>query len=526
MNDKRVISATLNPQDVTRQLYTNWRERFALPLLIGVLIFGALALFPAVNASDSYVLDSILIISYLLTLIVTIIRFSYTIRISVFLLSIFMIGVGELITHNILGDSLFFFLAFTVFSTMMLSPRAGIYSIGINIFTLVILGSLILNDNLKLLNPLATPAGVEDWLSAGFAIIMFGIVIILGFRSLEKEFFDAQTQIDSTLNTLEQERNNLENKVRERTQQLRKINEIDRNVSEILDTNLLFSHAAKLIENEFGLYYTAFYIINPTGKWADLKYASGEAGKVLSENKHRVDLDGRNIIAKALQSKTWQIASDLSQIRIENPLLPYTRSQLALPLLIGDTALGVLDLHSTKDDVFTAQDVDTYQNMANGIATAIENSRLFQEAQQSLAELRATQRQYLQNAWGSLSGGQALEYELGEQDNNSENNIHVPLVLRDQIIGQVEMADSGEWSPEQKNVVEAIVAQATLALENARLVEESQITATQERLSNEIISKIWASSNMDSIMQTVVREIGRSLEATEVEIEVSMDDKE
>ncbi|HRJ76221.1 MAG TPA: hypothetical protein PLX90_09495, partial [Anaerolineales bacterium] len=177
-------------------------------------------------------------------------------------------------------------------------------------------------------------------------------------------------------------------------------------------------------------------------------------------------------------------------------------------------------------NTFTSQDVDAYQNMANGIATAIENSRLFQEAQQSLAEMRATQRQYLQSAWDSLTIEKPLEYELGENDPSNQNALEIPLSLRDQVIGQIHMANTSEWTPEQKNLVEAIVAQATLALENARLVEESQYTAAQERLTNEIIAKIWSSSNMDNILQTAVRELGRSLEATEVEIEISMDEQD
>jgi GAF domain-containing protein len=195
-------------------------------------------------------------------------------------------------------------------------------------------------------------------------------------------------------------------------------------------------------------------------------------------------------------------------------------------LKIGDTVLGVVDMHSTKENAFTAQDVDAYQNMANGIATAIENSRLFQEAQQSLAEMRATQRQYLQSAWDTLTIEKPLEYELGESDPSNQNSLEIPLSLRDQVIGQIHMANTSEWTPEQKNLVEAIVAQATLALENARLVEESQYTAAQERITNEIIAKIWSSSNMDNILQTAVRELGRSLEATEVEIEVSMDEQD
>ncbi|MBL8051341.1 MAG: hypothetical protein JNM46_08975, partial [Anaerolineales bacterium] len=339
MNNDLFNQPVIYPEDVTRQLYTNWRERFVLPLLIGTLIFGLGALIPAVLSSTNTILSSIFVMSYLLTAVVTVVRFSYFVRMVVFLLSIYMLGISTLLTYSALGVSLFYFLALIIFATMMLSIRAGIIAIVIDVLTYLIFGWLMLSERLLPLNPLSTPANLQDWISVGAATVMFGVVIILGFRSLEREFFEAQKQIDSTLNALKEERNNLEERVQERTYQLKKINEIGRNVSEILDADQLFKRASKFIENEFDCYYTAFYLVDVTGKWADLKYASGEAGKVLKENKHRVDLDGKNNVAKAIRAKTNQIAADINQIRLENPLLPYTRSQLVLPLIIGDTVL-------------------------------------------------------------------------------------------------------------------------------------------------------------------------------------------
>ena len=119
-----------------------------------------------------------------------------------------------------------------------------------------------------------------------------------------------------------------------------------------------------------------------------------------------------------------------------------------------------------------------------------------------------------------------MTYALGDNDQSIGNEMDIPLVLRDQIIGQLQLINAAEWSPEQKNLVEAIVTQAVLALENARLVEESQSIASREKLANEIISKVWASTSLEGILQTTVRELGRSLEAAEVEIEISMDKSE
>ena len=515
-----------NPEEATRLLYKNWREQFAIPLLLGVLVFGAIVLIPAINASTSLIVDALFITAYMLTGLVTVIRFSYFIRMSVFLLGVYVLGLGELITHGILGDSLIFFFGLIVFATILISPRAGILTVVINILTFLFFFYLFLNVKITPLNPYASPSQLADWFSATGVIIMFGVVVIIGFQRLESQFTQAQKEIDTTLNALKIERNTLESKVEERTQQLRKINEIGRFVAAILEPEDLLSRALQRIDSEFKFYYTAFFLVNTSGQWAELNAATGEAGRVLRENKHRLDVNGNSTVAKAIRTREGQImrSGKLEEsVYQDNPLLPYTRSQIVLPLIVGDLILGALEIHEAQENAFLPADLNTFQNMANEIAIALENARLFQEAQQTLAEMRATQRQYLQGAWQSLTEEKDLTYALGDNDPSAGNDLEIPLALRDQIIGQIQLTNTTEWGPEEKGLVEAIVTQAVLALENARLVEESQSIAAREKLANEIITKVWASSSMDGILQTAVRELGRSLEAAEVEIEISMD---
>jgi GAF domain-containing protein len=318
--------------------------------------------------------------------------------------------------------------------------------------------------------------------------------------------------------------------VEDRTLQLQKINEISRFVAAILEPDELLARALHRIEAEFKFYYAAFFIMNTNGQWAELKAATGEAGRVLRENKHKLDVNGNSAVAKAIRTREGVITvgGKPGQPHFDNPLLPYTRSQIVLPLFVGDVILGALEIHETQENAFLQADLNTFQNMANAIAISLENARLFQESQQSLSEMRATQRQYLQGAWQTLTQEKDLNYALGDNEisTGNENEIEIPLALRDQIIGQLNLISTTEWTPEQKSLVEAIVLQAALALENARLVEESQSIAAREKLANEIISKVWASTSMESILQTTVRELGRSLEAAEVEIEISMDKNE
>ena len=515
-----------SPEEETRLLYKSWRERFAMPLLIGSLIIGVFILIPAVQSAGNIYIKAIFIATYVMIGIVTVIRFSYSVRIGVFLLGIYALGLSELFRYGILGDCSIFFFGLIVFATLLLSPRIGIISTVIVILTIILSDWFLQSEQSALSNPFISSAILQDWISASAMITMFGVITILGFQRLERAFLEAQKQIDASVNTIKDERNNLEKIVVERTQQLRRVNEIGRILTAVLNPDELLARAVQLIGDEFKCYYTAIFLTDDSGQWAELNVATGDAGKVLRENKHRLDINGKNAIGTAIRTKQVRILSDTGpdSVRFDFPLLPYTRSQIALPLTIGERVIGALEMHSTKEKAFSQQDADTYQNLANQVAIALENSQLFTEAQQSISEMSATQQQYLQGVWLSLAAEQKLEHTLGDSNTAGNQEIEIPLTLRDQVIGQINMASLNEWTPEQKNLIESIATQAALALENARLVEESQSIAIRERLANEVTSKIWASTTIDSILQTTVRELGRALEAAEVDIVVSMDD--
>jgi hypothetical protein len=151
-----------NPEEATRLLYKNWREKFAMPLLIGALISGIFVLIPAVDSAGSPILKALFITTYILLGIVTVLRFSYTIRISVFLLNAYALGLGELLRYGILGDGTFFFLGLIIFATLLLSPRAGIGVMVMAILTTVVTGWLMLTETIAPLAPFTPPAIVQD----------------------------------------------------------------------------------------------------------------------------------------------------------------------------------------------------------------------------------------------------------------------------------------------------------------------------------------------------------------------------
>ncbi len=334
-------------------------------------------------------------------------------------------------------------------------------------------------------------------------------------------------QFNRMVSHLENLQTTLEQQVAERTRQLAATTEVGRVAATSLDPDKLLAKIVPLFHEQFGYYFAAVYLLDPSGRWAELREATGEAGRVLKQNRHRLEVSGKNMVGAAIRERTpriAQVASEEKQ-RFENPLLPYTRSEVALPLMVGEHVLGALDVQSTRESDFGPQVLETMKNMAGQVAITLENARLFQEAQQIIKEMRAVQQQYLLEGWSGFSKeSQGMEYRLGDEEPDEDTrSLEVPISLRDQILGQIVLESKEEWTPDQQSLVDAIATQAAIALENARLVSESRQIALRERMVAEINSKIWSSATIDGVLQTVIKELGRRLDASSATVELHLD---
>lgn len=333
-------------------------------------------------------------------------------------------------------------------------------------------------------------------------------------------------QFNRMVARLESLQSTLEQQVVERTKQLAATNEVGRVAASSLDPEQLLARVLPLFPEQFGYYYAAIYLLDPSGKWAELKEATGEAGRVLKQNRHQLEVSGKSMVGTAIREQSpriTQIASDEKQ-RFDNPLLPYTRSEIALPLMVGNRVLGALNVQSAREADFGPHVIETMKNMASQVAIALENARLYQEAQQVIKELRTVQQQYLLQGWsGFTEDHDHLEYRIGDEDDENPITLDVPISLRDQVLGEILLEGQREWTPEQQSLVDAVATQAAIALENARLVSESRQIALRERMVAEINSKIWASATIDGVLQTVIKELGRRLNASSATIEVNIE---
>ena len=196
---------------------------------------------------------------------------------------------------------------------------------------------------------------------------------------LAATFNSMTAQLRSTVSVLEE-------RVQERTAQLRGSSEVGRAAASILDTDQLLGEVVNLISNHFGFYYAAVFLVDDAGAWAMLREATGDAGRALKERGHRLEVGGQSMVGTVVRTKKSRIALDVGTeaVRFANPLLPETRSEITLPLVVGQQVLGALDVQSVQAAAFDEAFAAVLQAMADQIAIALSNSLQFQAAQAAL----------------------------------------------------------------------------------------------------------------------------------------------
>jgi len=189
---------------------------------------------------------------------------------------------------------------------MFFSPRGGIVSLTITLITFGTMSWLILTGRVILVTPI--PAALADWISNSVITLLFSVIIIVGFQHLDAEFLVAQKKREEAARELENQNMHLEDRVAERTLQFKTVNEVGRAASSVLDPDELIDQVANLITDQFKYYYTALFLVDPTRRWAELKSATGEAGRVLKESKHRLEVGGKSMVGTAISTRSPRVA--------------------------------------------------------------------------------------------------------------------------------------------------------------------------------------------------------------------------
>jgi GAF domain-containing protein len=312
------------------------------------------------------------------------------------------------------------------------------------------------------------------------------------------------------------------------------------------------------------IYHAQIFLIDDTRQNARLVASTGEVGKKLMERQHSLLVGSQSVIGQVTAKRRPVIARANSQdgVHRRNEFLPDTAVEAAFPMLIGDGVIGALDLQSKNNDAFEADDVPIFQALADNIAIAIDNARLFEETEkrlhenqqlviqsrQAAAEVERLNRRLTGGIWEdyltqqSVTPGlsidltnqasspdaawtpgiqQAIQHNQPVQSQQTDRQIvTVPLRVRGQAVGamEFELDENNTLSAEDMAMIEEVSEQLGLAAESNRLFETSQRMAQREALVNEIATRLQSSSSVEMTLNAAARSLKEALNANKVVI--------
>jgi GAF domain-containing protein len=443
--------------------------------------------------------------------------------------------VANFLFNGITGAGMGFLIAHSLAVSVLLGQKAHYVSLAVVSLTYIAFGWLMGRSILPSRFPVEdlTSHSIKAWSIMTTRFIMLLALISSTFLSLINGLENSILKQAALSDELTIEKENLEIRVQERTErldlrveQLRTIAEISRSISSILDHETLFQNVVNLLKDRLDLYYAGIFIVEETGQFAILRAGTGEAGRQMLANGHRLQVGGTSMIGWSVINRMPGIALDVGQeaVRFNNPLLPETRSELALPILSKDNAIGALTIQSDKPNAFDEEDILIFQGISDSLSVALENARLFQQTQDNLNEIRYLSRQYLQETWGSFmqtTGSLTSEFEnpLIAASSTPTYSHTIPVFLRNEPIGEIILETADEaLSSEDQQLINSITAQAVLSLESTRLLQETQRQAIQEEKINQISAQFTNAFDIQGVLETALKEISQLPSVSEIAV--------
>ena len=490
-------------------------------------------------------------------------RLPYLLR-SAFILSILAVVSGiDLVRNGLGGSGPLYLLTLALTGGALFGIRAGVFTFILAIAGEIFIGWLIMTGQIP------SPASAPSTTSGISEIWMFNILsLILCGVCLAGAVFQFSSGLSITLmnlrvltKTLETERSQLEGRVDQRTQelkykaaQLEAARQVAAKIAAQTDIDTLLNTAVDVVREQFGYYYVAAFFPDSDRQFAVLRAGTGEAGQQMLERGHSLRIGEVGIVGYVMSAGEPRITGNVEEdpAHYKNPFLPETRSEMAVPMKLGEQIVGVLDVQSTRRNSFSADDVDVLQTIADQLASALDKARLLEQYQKNLAASQESAQVLTREAWhqhlrksrpGTAYRYKQLKVEQIEADPKELNEIiwqnevitsnegganrilHFPVRLRNQTLGVVKLTiAANQATPEMLSLLQNAVDRMAVSLDNVRLLEEIQTRAERERMVGEIATKVRAATNIEAILSTTAQELGRSLGVSEVVVQLTSKD--
>ena len=340
----------------------------------------------------------------------------------------------------------------------------------------------------------------------------------------------------------------LEQRVADRTASLARRNAhleaislVGQEAASATNPNTLLDIAVNAISDNFGFYHTGIFVLDEDQEWAILRAASSDGGRRMLNRGHRLRVGQVGIVGNVSETGRPRIAFNVGEdaVWFNNPDLPETQAEMALPMATEDEIVGVLDVQSRRQDAFSEDDINTLQLMADQITVALSNAQTLEALEATVTELRDLQVDYSRRGWARVTERMrpvAYEYDrvsvspvppLPVPDDLAEGAVahkivmdgDEPVVMEalrvgDQTLGYLGLSDPQRtWSEEELTLVESVGEQIALALDNARLFEDTQRNERQQVLISRMLQVASDPEiGTDQILSEIVRLLADGLD--------------
>ncbi len=317
---------------------------------------------------------------------------------------------------------------------------------------------------------------------------------------------------------------------------------VAREAAALQDPDILLREVVRLISEKFGFYHVGIFLIDEAGEFAVLRATSSEGGKRMLERGHRLEVGRQGVVGLSAFQNRSHIAMDVGKdaVFFNNPDLPLTHSEAALPLSIGGKVIGVLDIQSTEIEAFRQDDIDLFATLADQVALAIQNARLINDSQTYIRQMESITGSVTQKAWQERSGqGKSvyrytpaglipIEKGAGDQpEHDQANQLDIPIILRGRKIGTISLKrrETSPWLDSDETLAKEISDQVGLALENARLLDDAQQRANREQTISNLASTFGRYTDPDALLQAAICALHQLPNISEVSVVVSPSEK-
>ncbi len=334
----------------------------------------------------------------------------------------------------------------------------------------------------------------------------------------------------------------------------------------------LLNLAVERIREAFGFYHAQVFLLDQERRMARLEASTGRAGVALLARGHSLPVGSRSVIGQATYVGKPVVINNVRTDPMHRPndLLPDTRAELALPLIVGGEVIGALDVQSTAVNVFGADEVNSLQVMANQLAGYVEKARLLaelqartseqqyliEETQSNLRQIEDLNRRLTREGWSDYLRSQRVQGTLGftlhggNVDSDStwtapmrqafygeqsvvirqDQQAHIaalPLKVRGEVIGVLEIERDGSkpWNELELEMAETLIQRLAVAVENARLYEQATLAAEREHVVNRIAQDVQEAESVDQVLQAALTELSSLLGASRGVVQIQAKDE-